>query len=185
MDEAYTGVLINHKAEIQNGKKIDTAKNTWLRHEGWYPVIIPHEEWEKVQVLLKQQTGKAWGNRPKHRYAGLLRCPECGNAFVPQLRYWNGTSRVEYICRGYQRNGKAYCTSHRIHEEKLDEAVMENIANRRAEAQEELVQLAEMQRMWALRKPILDAHISALEEMIRRLEREVDEIVMEKIRAEK
>ena len=42
-------------------------------------------------------------------------------------------------------------------------------------------QLAELQRMWALRKPILDARISALEDTIRRLEPELDEIVMEKI----
>ena len=37
-------------------------------------------------------------------------------------------------------------------------------------------------KMWALRKPILDVRIFALEEKIRRLEQEIDEIVMEKIR---
>ena len=36
--------------------------------------------------------------------------------------------------------------------------------------------------MWVLRKPILDARISALEEKIKCLEQEVDEIVMEKLR---
>ena len=80
-DEAYTGVLINHKAEIRNGKKVDTNQATWCRHEGWYPVIISREDWEKAQELLMQKAKNVWGNQPKHRYAGLLRCGECGNAF--------------------------------------------------------------------------------------------------------
>ena len=36
---------------------------------------------------------------------------------------WNGSRRGEYVCRGYQRNGKDYCTSHRIREEVLDKTV--------------------------------------------------------------
>ena len=89
---------------------------------------------------------------------------------------------MEYICRGYQRNRKNYCPSHRIHEETLDAEVIKYIENRRSSANNELAQLTELQRMWALRKPILDARISALEDIIRHLEQEIDEIVMEKIR---
>ena len=180
-DEAYTGVLINHKAEIRNGKKVDTNQATWRRHEGWYPVIISRRDWEKAQELLMQQAKNVWGNQPKHRYAGLLRCGECGNAFVPMIRYWNGTSRVEYVCRGYHRNGKAYCPSHRIREERLDETVMECVKNRRRNIEIESEKLVKLQKTWALRKPILDARVSILEETIQRLEQEVDEIVMEKI----
>ena len=45
----------------------------------------------------------------------------------------------------------------------------------------ELKQLAKMQKMWALRKPILDAHILSLQRKVLELEQEIDEIVMEKI----
>ena len=75
-------------------------------------------------ALLKQQTRPANGNQAKHRYAGLLTCQECGNTFIPMICCWNGKSRVEYVCRGYHRNGKTYCASHRIHEEVLDAAVV-------------------------------------------------------------
>ena len=47
---------------------------------------------------------------------------------------------------------------------------------------EELKKLAQMQKMWALRKPILDAHILSLQEKIQGLEQEIDEIVIEKIK---
>lgn len=46
----------------------------------------------------------------------------------------------------------------------------------------ELSKLKETQKMWALRKPILDAHIFALQENIKTLEQEIDAILMEKIR---
>ena len=46
----------------------------------------------------------------------------------------------------------------------------------------ELKQVAKMQKMWALRKPILDAHILSLQEEVHRLEQELDELVMKIIR---
>ena len=181
VEEAYTGVLNNHRREYNNGKAKHIDKTDWYRHEGFFPVIIEKQEWEQVQCLLKQQARPANGNQAKHRYAGLLPCRECGNAFIPMIRCWNGKSRVEYVCRGYHRNGKTYCASHRIHEERLDEQVWELVSASRDSRAEELKKLAQMQKMWALRKPILDAHILSLQEKVQKLEMEVDEIVMEKL----
>lgn len=102
-------------------------KQEQFRHEGVYPVIIQREDWDRVQELLNQntRTRPAPGNKTKHRYAGLLACADCGNPFVPMIRYWNGNRRVEYVCKGYHRNGKTYCSSYRIHEETLDARVWE------------------------------------------------------------
>ena len=41
--------------------------------------------------------------------------------------------------------------------------------------------LVKLQKMWALRKPVLDAHIFALQKRIQELEQEIDEITMEKV----
>ena len=46
---------------------------------------------------------------------------------------------------------------------------------------EELKKLAQMQKMWASRKPILDAHILSLQGKVLELEEEIDEIVIEKV----
>ena len=131
--------------------------------------------------MLKRQARPANGNQAKHRYAGLLTCRECGNAFIPMIRCWNGKSRVEYVCRGYHRNGKTYCSSHRIHEAVLDAEVQEYAETVRKQCAEELKKLVQMQKMWALRKPILDARILSLQEKVQVLEQEIDEIVMTKI----
>ena len=182
MEEAYTGVLVNHRREYCGGKARAVNEADWLRHENFYPVIIEKADWKQVQALLKQQARPAVNNRTKHRYAGLLTCQECGNVFSPMIRCWNGKSRVEYVCRGYHRNGKAYCASHRIHEEVLDAAVQEYAEAMREQYVEEVNKLAQMQKMWALRKPILDAHILSLQKRIQELEQEIDGIVMEKLR---
>ena len=180
-EEAYTGVLNNHRREYNNGKVKRIDETDWYRHEGFFPVIIGKQEWEQVQRLLKQQARPANGNQSKHRYAGLLACQECGNTFIPMIRCWNGKSRVEYVCRGYHRNGKAYCSSHRIREEVLDAEVQACAETVREQCAEEVKKLAQLQKMWALRKPILDARILSLQEKVQVLEQEIDEIVMEKI----
>ena len=184
VEESYTGVLNNHHREYNNGKTKHIDKADWYRHEGFFPVIIGKQEWEQVQRLLKQQAHPANGNQAKHRYAGLLTCRECGNAFIPMIRCWNGSRRVEYVCRGYHRNGKAYCASHRIHEEVLDEAVWDYTEKLREQYAAELKKVTQLQKQWVLRKPVLDAHCLTLQKEILRLEQEVDALVMEKLKGD-
>ena len=181
VEEVYTGVLVNHRREYLGGKARAVSEADWLRHENFYPVIIEKAIWQQVQTLLKQQARPAVNNRTKHRYAGLLTCQECGNSFSPMIRYWNGSRRVEYVCRGYQRNGRGYCTSHRIHEEVLDKAVRDDTEKMREQYAAELKKVTQLQKQWALRKPVLDAHILSLQVKIQELEQEIDTIVMEKL----
>ena len=97
------------------------------------------------------------------------------------IRYWRGNQRVEYVCRGYHRNGKSYCRSHRIHEETLDAVVWEYLTAVRDCCAKEREKLVKLQKMWALRKPVLDAHISSLQKRFRELEQEIDGLAWEKI----
>ena len=184
VEEAYTGELVNHRREYLGGKARAVTEADWLRHENFYPVIIEKTIWQQVQTRLKQQARPAVNNRTRHRYAGLLTCRECGNTFIPMIRCWNGSRRVEYVCRGYQRNGKGYCSSHRIHEEVLDKAIWDDIEKLREQYAAELKKVAQLQKQWALRKPVLDAHCLTLQKEILRLEQEIDELVMEKLRCD-
>ena len=182
VEEAYTGVLINHRSETNSGKAKRLEQAEWYRHENFFPAIIERDTWEKAQQKLKAQARPANGNKAKHRYAGLILCKECGSPFVPMIRYWNGKRRVEYVCKGYHRNGKSYCSSHRIHEEVLNAAVQEFAQTMRVKMAEKQKELKQKQKMWALRKPVLDAHILLLQEKVLKFEQEIDEIVMEKLR---
>lgn len=181
-EEAYTGVLINHRSETQGGKAKRLEQTEWYRHENFFPVIVEPDVWKQTQQRLKEQARPANGNRSKHRYTGLLRCQECGNVFIPMIRYWNGKRRVEYVCKGYHRSGKNYCSSHRIHEETLDAMVWEYLTAVRDGYVKEQKELVKLQKMWALRKPVLDARLSILKKKVADLEYELDSFVIEQIR---
>lgn len=153
-EEAYTGVLINHRREYRNGKAQPISTGDWLRHENFYPEIIEKTTWLLVQERLKQQARPAAGNRAKHRYAGLLSCRDCGDGFIPMIRYWNGSQRIEYVCRGYHRNGKGHCSSHRIHEEVLDQAVWNYAEELRKRYAAELKKVTQLQKAVGIEETI-------------------------------
>ena len=46
----------------------------------------------------------------------------------------------------------------------------------------ELKKVTQLQKQWALRKPVLDAHCLSLQEKVYGLEQEIDEIVIEKLK---
>jgi len=179
-DESYIGTLVNHRKEMREGKTYSVPREGQFRREGIYPPLVTKADWERVQALLRQNNRHLTSdaNKPCHRYSKLLACGDCGNVFVPMKRYWNGKCRVEYVCKGYHHGGKDICTSHRIHEEALDKAVEDFITTTLEQYKAEQKKLSEQQKMWALRKPLLNAHILSLQGKVLELEQEVDELVM-------
>lgn len=77
--------------------------------------------------------------------------------------YNNGKAKHIDKTDWYRRNGKAYCSSHRIREEVLDAEVQACAETVREQCAEEVEKLAQLQKMWALRKLILDTHILSLQ----------------------
>ena len=184
-EEGYTGVLINHRTETRHGKATPVPADQWQRHEDFYPAIVTKEEWQKTQALLKQNARPAVQNRATHRYTGLLTCGNCGQPFVPMIRYLNGNRRVEYVCKGYHRQGKEFCSSHRIREECLDAQVMQYAQTLRKSWAEEQKNLQRLYKQWSLRQPSLDREIAQLREQIRQHEEDIDELLMLRIHAGK
>ena len=60
--------------------------------------------------------------------------------------------------------------------------VWEYITAARDSRVKEREKLMKLQKMWALRKQVLNAHILSLQEKVLKLEQEIDEIVMEQLR---
>ena len=180
-DESYTGLLVNHRTETRGRTITPVPEDEQYRHENFFPVIIDREEWEQVQELLKANAKPYHGNTASHRYAGLLTCGDCGTTFVPRIRTWNGSRRVEYLCKSYMHHGKEFCSSHRIRESELDARVQQYAENLRNQWRAEQADLLRIQRMWELKRPAIDAHLTELHEEVRRLEQEIDDILMEMI----
>jgi hypothetical protein len=174
---------LSFKMLCKNGNSISVIQWVWD-----YPQNIKTERFgsqpKRSVFPVWVLTGFACYSARKSRltYAGLLACQECRNSFSPMIRYWNGSQRIEYVCRGYHRNGKGHCSSHRIHEEVLDQAVWNYAEELRKRYAAELKKVTQLQKQWALRRPSLDAHCLALQKEILKLEQEIDELVMEKLK---
>ena len=181
VEESYTGLLVNHRTETHGRTVTPVPEDEQYRHENFYPVIINREEWEQVQALLKTNAKPYRGNTASHRYAGLLTCSDCGSTFVPRIRCWNGSRRVEYLCKSYMHHGKEFCPSHRIRESELDARVRQYAENLRSQWTAEQVDLRRLHRLWEMKRPSINTHIADLYNEIQRLEQEIDDLLLEKI----
>ena len=65
----------------------------------------------------------------------------------------------------------------------MDKAIWDYTEKLREQYTAELKKVTQLQKQWALRKPILDAHCLTLQKKeILRLEQEIDELVVEKLK---
>ena len=116
-NQAYVGDLVSHRETTVSGvnkkrKKVPSSEQVIVQNA--HEPIIDRETWDKVQMLLKKKReNKSIPKGEKHLFIGFLKCPECHKGF--HFR----TDRKGYICGGYGKHGKDYCTSHVIKEATL------------------------------------------------------------------
>lgn len=127
-NEAYIGTLVCHTTKRSSiyEYKIRRPPSEHYRHEGFYPPIVDTALWQNVQTELSRRAWTKSGvvtNKKKHKYAGLLKCGDCGTTFTAKKRKYNGLEYIEYICTCYNKYGNRYCSPHRIREAKLDDAL--------------------------------------------------------------
>jgi len=114
------------------GKRGRVPEEQHFVHENYIEPIITREDFNEVQAIFRQRTKnhqRTCQNQKVHRYAGLLKCGECGNGFTARRRRdQNGNFvRVSYNCNTYYRFGKEHCSAHGIHEEAIDEVVFDKL----------------------------------------------------------
>lgn len=187
-NEFYCGTLICHKSYTNKINKIRKflPEEEYFRHENAVPAIISREIWEQVQFLLenkKRKNVRASIGQPHHRYAGLIKCGDCGSCFICKKRRWrNKPERYEYVCNGYHRYGKEQCTPHTIGEEVLDELIYGEILELKQVAEKAFDNVDKNMRKWMADKPSLEKRIKSLKERFKQLEKDQEEILLERIR---
>jgi DNA invertase Pin-like site-specific DNA recombinase len=186
-NEFYIGTVVNHRYELH---KIQKTRNSvpleeQIRHENFAPAIISKEVWERVQFLIegkKKRNVRASTNRPFHRYAGLLKCRECGCVFTGKKRYWEGKDvRIEYVCNAYHRYGREHCTDHRINESTIDKLVHDELLLIKELTDRNWKSVEGDVKRWLSNKNSADKQIAALENRIHEIALEVEKILMERI----
>src|SRR5699024_9502359 len=133
LNESYTGTYYQNKYDTegdyvnkQAGEAYEAGK---LRpREEWIemniPRIIPQEQFEFAQVLLKQSR-RRYESLQKHSYllSGLVRCGRCGETMNGRKRKSHGKNYYVYECRKNYAGAKSRGCGRMMSENKLNNHV--------------------------------------------------------------
>ena len=104
----YSGVLVNHKYEIEDfltGKQVNIPKDDWFCHERPEWAIITPERFRRAQEILASRQKQYDSGEPfregrysgKHAFSTLIKCAHCGRSFTRKSYTYKNT-RVYWRC---------------------------------------------------------------------------------------
>ena len=125
-NEIYIGILAQGKKSTPNHKVkrvVDKPKSEWVLIENNHDAIIATDVFNSVQHILKQDVRIAPKKEVAYLLSGLLFCGDCQKNLVRNGVKQNGREYAYYMCVA-NRTDKS-CTSHRISDIKLEQAVLQ------------------------------------------------------------
>ena len=148
----------------------------------WSELLLPSEllfllpllQWSKINP--RSQCG-----RNIHRYAGIIKCAECGASLIARRRRWKDKEYVEYTCNSNHRYGKEYCTPHSVREEQLDALINIEIVSLLEYIQAESSKYEKIVKDWLKKKPKYDKEIQRSNEKIKQCRDEIEQLIIERI----
>lgn len=125
----YAGHLTQHKQEKINYKSkklVRCNKQDWVIVKNTHEPIITQSDFDTVQDMLKvhANNSKKTYEHTEHLLNGLLYCRDCGAKMTYRR---NSANVMNIICSSYTRYGAGLCTSHRIDEQDLVLAVIQQL----------------------------------------------------------
>lgn len=129
-NEMYIGNMVQKKNEIISYKvhvSQTIAKENWIIVKGTHEGIIPKEDFEKVQSLLKRDTRISPGDGKLSVFAGFLKCRDCGRAMQKRTVVQPYKTYQYYSCGTYRKMHSGACTKHMIRADVLEEAVLTSL----------------------------------------------------------
>lgn len=129
----YIGKVRFNVRRDWNEKRRNNINPEPIIADGIHQAIITEEQWNQVQFLISQKSGK-----PSRIYdgeyplTGILRCPECGAGMVISRvinKNADGSRRklTYYACGNWKNKGSAVCHSNMIRIEKANSVVYQRI----------------------------------------------------------
>lgn len=131
-NDAYIGILRCGVTRVSKmkGKKVKVPVEEQVVHHNYMPAIINEDDFYLVQALFDRRVEEKVRakNQKIHKYAGILKCADCGKGFVARnSKRKSGDRVITYVCATFHKFGSKYCSGHRIMEHYLDEIVFGEI----------------------------------------------------------
>ena len=124
----YSGVLVNHKYEIEDfltGKQVSIPEEDWFYHERPEWAIVPPERFRRAQEIMEQRRTQYDSGEPfrearysgKHTFSTLIKCAHCGRSFTRKSYTYKNT-RVYWRCVTNDQYTAEKCDNNIILDEK-------------------------------------------------------------------
>lgn len=99
--------------------------------DGIHEPLIDEFTFAKAQAIMRERGdhAKRRGNASDFLLSGLLRCGRCGKAYIGMSANGNGGRYHYYACSGRQKYGPKACDGDRLSREKIEQAVIHQIAS--------------------------------------------------------
>lgn len=129
----YTGALVQQRtctsnilAESESYKIRNTVDDKdQVIIENAHEPIIDHKQFEAVQSLM-QLKSRNRSNGNKSLFSHMAICADCGLG----MHFKSDRSKTgAYICGGYVKHTKSFCSAHTIQESKLIETILEDVSS--------------------------------------------------------
>lgn len=131
----YTGDLVQQRVttvSYKNHKRIYRDESEFLVIKNTHEPIVSRETWERIQEM---QRSVSQGRQMKrsgfvHPLSGLMFCADCGGKMQMRRTEYKGKSYCSFDCGDHCRLGKAYCFSHYIAANVLEELILMDIQSK-------------------------------------------------------
>ena len=101
-------------------------------YPGLHEPLVDEATFQAAQALLKERghyLSLRRGNRSDFLLSGVMRCGRCKRAYVGMSAKGNGGVYHYYACSGRQKLGRKGCDGDRLNRDKLEAAVLGQLAN--------------------------------------------------------
>jgi len=145
-NEAYHGVLLYGRRQMDRRTGKEQRGDTVIRIEDAWPRWVPDDVWHTVQAQLDHAPRDYRGRNAGHFALRTLRCGLCGAAVIGRLRYsvYRATGRTyiyhRYVC-GTRNRGDMHCALPILDAPTLDRQVVSAVAMHLAETAPEATAL--------------------------------------------
>lgn len=123
----YVGDMVQKKYEVVSYKihvGKPTNKNDWIIVKNTHEPIISREDFDRVQSLLERDTRVCKDGRKLSKFAGFIKCADCGRAMNKKTITQPYKKYDYYVCSTFRRLDKGGCTKHTIRSDVLEKSVL-------------------------------------------------------------
>ncbi len=146
-------------------------------YPGLHEPLVDEQTFARAQALLKERgedLTRRRGNRSDFLLSGVMRCGRCKRAYIGMSAKGNGGLYHYYACSGRQKLGSKACGGERLNRDKLEAAVLDQLAKLYRDGDLIAAALETANRSRSQDRPALEEQRRTIAEAVRRSEHALD-----------